>query len=128
MPPVVELRDDHVLIRLEGGDALAALRRQIVVPYSTIMSVEAARPEWPALWTTVGLGLRAPPLVLKGTTRPWSKRQAFWFQDKGTKRVGRFHLDGHAFATIHLDVGGRDAADELAEAIAARLVGPDDAA
>lgn len=115
--PAVEVLNDHLKISFHGVDVAIGLVRSIVVPFSTIASADVAPPTWPKLTEAFGAGLRAPPLVLKGSIGkmlgPWDR---FYWQDRRTDRVLRLRLVGHPrYQEINLDVEDPDALLERIE-------------
>lgn len=109
--PDITLNADHLRVTLSGMDAVAAVSRGFVVPYSTIKDVEVGAPEWPPALKTWGGGLRAPPFVLKGWVgdKPWGPFDRFFFQEKGTASVLRLRLENHPrFREVHLAVADPD--------------------
>lgn len=104
--PTLVMNADHLLVEFHGLDRLAGLARRLMIPYSTIERAEVAAPEWPGAWDSFGIGLRAPPFILKGRVgRLLGPYDRFFWQDRGTKRVLRLHLRGHPkLREVHLDV------------------------
>lgn len=104
-PPRVEIHTDHLLIKLEGVDRVAAMKGSLVVPYSTIASAAVASPEWPAVVTPWRLGTHLPGVVAKGTFREWNGRRRFLDIDRGTKHALKLQLHGHPdYDEVELDV------------------------
>jgi hypothetical protein len=63
-------------------------------------------PEWPPFRESWGMGLRAPPLILKGRIgKPFGPYDRFYWMDRGTKRALKLTLRGHPkFREVHLDI------------------------
>jgi hypothetical protein len=89
----VDVREDHLLIELQGIDQVAALRRTLVVPFSTIEGVACEAPEWPKLGS-VRVGTHVPGRIAAGAFRQDGGRQ---FIDIGrdTRQALRLTLRGH---------------------------------
>lgn len=119
--PSVHLADDRLRVRLSGVDAVVAITGGFDVPYAAIRAVETGPPEWPRMLEVWGVGLRAPPFVVKGRIgrKALGPYDRFFWQDRETRRVLRLRLEGHPrLREVHLDVDGPDA---LAEAIRRRM-------
>lgn len=120
MTLLVDLHDDHLVVRLTGIDAMTGLRRSIVVPYSDVREVDVRAPEWPNFAGIWGAGLRAPPFVMKGSIgKPLGPWDRFFWQDRRTQQVLYLRLEGHpTYRELHLGV---EQAPELAHRIRDRM-------
>lgn len=104
--PTVTLFDDHLRVNLDRVASITTLSGDIVVPYSTITSVDVVAPEWPPFFPPWRVGLHMPGFTAKGTFGRSFRgpRRFLWFERK-TQRVLRLRLADHPrFEEISLDV------------------------
>lgn len=118
--PVVELQDDHLRVRLDAVASVTALSGDLVVPYSTVESVDVVAPEWPSAFPAWRVGLHLPGVVAKGRfASSWRGPRRFLWLDRRTRRVLRLRLRGHPqLGEVALDVPDAEA---LADSLRTRL-------
>lgn len=117
--PTLELNEDHVRVRLDRMASVTALTGGVVIPYSTLASVDVVRPEWPPFLPAWRVGLHVPGVVARGRFRAsFRGPQRFLWFDRRTARVLRLRLAGHPdYAEVSLDLPD---AEETAMRIEAR--------
>ena len=117
--PVMTLHEDHLHLRLDRMASVLTVSGDLVVPYSTIESVDVVPPEWPPAFTPWRVGTHFPGLVAKGRFgRSFRGPRRFLWLERGTTRVLRLRLRGHpTYEEIALDVPD---AEPLREALEAR--------
>jgi len=108
----VEPHEDHLVIRLDALHSVAALRRQIIVPYSTIAEARVGDPEWPAFFTNLRNGTHVPGLIALGSFRGIvTGERAFVDLARDTKRALTLKLDGHPeYDRVEVDARGTEEA------------------
>ena len=118
--PTLDLRDDHLRVTLDTMASVMAVSGDLVIPYSSIQSVDVVAPEWPPAFTPWRVGTHFPGLVAKGRFgRGFRGLRRFLWLERGTTRVLRLRLQGHpVYEEISLDVPD---AEGLRAAIEARL-------
>jgi hypothetical protein len=104
--PTLALHDDHLRVKLDRTASIATLSGDILVPYTTIASVDVVAPEWPPFFPPWRVGIHMPGFVARGTFgRSFRGRRRFLWFDRKTRRVLRLRLEGHArFEEISLDL------------------------
>lgn len=114
----VEIHDDHLLIRFDGTAGVAAMRRSLVVPYSTIASAAVEQPHWPGV-LDVRAGVNVPGRLAIGSFREWSSGERRLLDiHRGTTQALKLKLDGHPeYDEVELDV---PSAGEVVQAVAKR--------
>lgn len=112
----VEIHDDHLLIRFDGTAGVAAMKRSLVVPYSTIASAALAQPHWPGV-LDVRAGVNVPRRLAMGTFKGWTSGERRLLDlHRGTTQALTLKLDGHPqYDEIELDV---PSAGEVVHAVA----------
>ena len=115
-PATLEFHHDHLALKLEGVHAAEAMRRAIVVPYSTIGNAEVQEPEWPGLVDHYQVGSFLPGVLARGTFVEWSGRRRFLDIGRDTKRALTIKLSGHPeFDEVTVDLPDPGAAlDQVA--------------
>lgn len=116
MPVALEYYSDHLLVRLVGPTAIAALRRAIIVPYSDIREVQVESPRWPPVLSN-RIGYHLPGVGVTGTFMSWRfDEKRFLHFDRKTQRVLTLRLKGHpTFEEISVEVRDPDAAKKELE-------------
>lgn len=99
--PRIDTKEDHLLIQLEGLQAVGALRKSVVIPYSTIRDAEARAPAWPAFTTIRSLGVHIPGQMAVGTFRAAGGKRRFVDLERSARR------------SLHLDLSGHPEFDEI---------------
>lgn len=89
----IDVREDHLLIELQGVDQVAALRRTLLVPFSTIEGAACEAPAWPRLGS-VRVGTHVPGRIAAGTFRQHGHRE-FIDIARDTKQALRLSLRNH---------------------------------
>ena len=104
--PTVEVNEDHLRVRLDRMASVTTLTGDIVVPYSSLASVDVVPPEWPPWFPAWRVGTHLHKVVAKGRFgASWSGPKRFLWFDRKTARVLRLRLADHpAFSEIQLDV------------------------
>lgn len=112
----VEIRDDHLLIRFDGPAGVAAMRRSLVVPYSTIASAGVEKPHWPGV-LDVRAGVNVPHRLAIGSFKGWTSGERRLLDlHRGTTQALKLKLDGHPeYDEVELDV---PSAGEVVHAVA----------
>lgn len=96
MPVALDYRSDHLVMRLVGRSVITAVRRNVVIPYSAIRSVEIEAPRWPSMIKEWRIGTHIPNLIAHGLFSTWDmKQKRFIHFDKDTTRVLTLRLEGH---------------------------------
>lgn len=93
--PPVEMREDHVLVRIEGVPRLTTLRGSFSIPYSTIRKVDVEPPRWPGVLDHWRVGVHWPHGIARGTFTSWKGHRRFLWFDKKADRVLTIALEGH---------------------------------
>lgn len=116
--PKVEVNEDHLRIRLDRIASITTLTGDVVVPYSSIASVEVGPPEWPPFFPAWRVGVHMPPaFVAKGRfASSFRGPRRFLWLERRTTRVLRLRLAGHPqFSEVQLDVPDAEALRERIE-------------
>ncbi|GEM_PF-3587252 len=89
----IDVREDHLLIELHGIDQVAAMRRTLLVPFSTIEGAACEAPAWPRLGS-VRMGTHVPGRIAAGAFKEGAGRR---FVDIGrdTRQTLRLTLHNH---------------------------------
>lgn len=104
--PTLELNEDHLRVRLDRAASITMLTGDVVVPYSTLASVDVVAPEWPPFLPRWRVGLHLPGIVARGRFGASFRgpRRLLWF-DRTTTRVLRLRLAGHPqLSEVAIDV------------------------
>ena len=112
----VEIHDDHLLIKFEGMTGVAAMKRVLVVPYSTIASAGVEKPHWPGV-LDVRTGTHLPGRLALGSFKGWTSGERRLLDlHRGTTQALKLKLDGHPeYDEVELDV---PSAGEVVQAVA----------
>ena len=89
----IDIREDHLLIELQGIDQVAGMRRTLLVPFSTIEGAASEAPAWPRLGS-VRLGTHLPGRIAVGAFREQGERRFFDIA-RGQTQALRLTLKGH---------------------------------
>lgn len=115
--PRVEIRPDHLLLRLDGAASALAPRREVVVPFSDIVDATTEAPRWPSLAGQWQIAAYVPGVIAVGDFHEWNGKRRLLALDRHTKRSLTLRLEGHpAYDEITIQ-------SEDAEALASRLAG-----
>ncbi len=116
----VDLGDDAVVVRLTGRVALAALRRELRIPYAAIRDVSAEPAELPPAWA-IRIGTAVPFTDVRHGLFRWQGRWHFYsLNDRRhaiTLRLDGFTLAGRPIETVVLGV---DEPETIKRALEAR--------
>jgi hypothetical protein len=112
----VEIHDDHLLIKFDGITGVAAMKRALVVPYSTIASAGVEKPQWPGV-LDVRAGTHLPGRLAVGTFKGWTSGERRLLDlHRGTTQALKLKLDGHPeYDEVELDV---PSAGDVVQAVA----------
>ena len=98
LQPVVTFGKDHLRLDFPPAGGVLALRRSLIVPYSTIRDVRVEEAPWPGVVHLQRLGTHVPGAACLGTF--WvDGEKRFYFFLKGD-RVVDFVLDEHPYRRI----------------------------
>ncbi|HVL48821.1 MAG TPA: hypothetical protein VM889_09715 [Candidatus Thermoplasmatota archaeon] len=111
----IALERDHVRVALPPAARALALKRDILVPYSTIRESIATDAPWPGIFA-FRVGTHVPGVVCLG--RFWIDGEKRFYAFTKGDRVLTLALDGHDFDAI---VVGAPDADGLASAVRTKL-------
>lgn len=116
--PTVDLQDDHLRVTLDPMASIITVSGDLVVPYSTVESVEVVPPEWPPFFPPWRVGTHMPGFVAKGRFgRSFRGPRRFLWLERGTTRVLRLRLQGHPiYEEVALDVPDAEALRDAIEA------------
>jgi hypothetical protein len=107
----IELTDDALTVRLSGMLGLAALRRELRIPYSVIREVSVEPPELPPAWA-VRVGTALPFSDIRHGLIRWHGRWGFYsLNDRHralTLRLDGFTIGGRPVDTVVLGVDDRE--------------------
>lgn len=104
-PAHIEFHEDHLSLKLEGVHAAEAMRRAVIVPYSTIENAEVRAPEWPGFVDHYTVGAFLPGVVARGTFVEWNGRRRFLDIDRKTQQALTLKLQDHAdFDEVTVDL------------------------
>lgn len=115
--PTLELNEDHLRVKLDRMASVTTLTGDVVVPYSTLATVDVVAPEWPPFLPPWRVGLHLPGVVAKGRFAAGFRgpQRLLWF-DRNARRVLRLRLAGHPqFGEIALDVPDAESLRERIE-------------
>lgn len=111
MPVSLDYKSDHLVIRLVGRSVITALRRNVLIPYSSISGVQVEAPRWPSAIKAWRIGTHLPGIIAHGTFTTWQqKHRRFCHFEKATRQVVTLRLSGHP----QFDEVSIDARDPLA--------------
>lgn len=116
--PTFELNEDHLRVKLDAMGSVTALTGDLVIPYSTIASVDVVPPEWPPWFPAFRVGMHVHKVVAKGRFGPaWTGPKKFLWFDRKSARVLRIRLAGHAsLSEVQVDVPDAEALQARIEA------------
>ena len=114
MPVALDYKSDHLVVRLVGASVLSALRRNVVIPYSDIRSVDVEAPRWPSMIKEWRIGTHIPNVIAHGFFSTWDmKHKRFLHYNKDSTRVLTLRLEGHPdFQEVSVEVRDPDAAQK----------------
>ncbi|MFA5861034.1 MAG: hypothetical protein WDA16_05005 [Candidatus Thermoplasmatota archaeon] len=110
----IEAHEDHLVIQLDRMNSVGALRRNLVVPYSTIVDAAVGDPKWPTLLGQRRVTTFVPGVRALGAFTEWSGRRRFLDIGRDTRSALKLRLDGHPeFDEVEVDA--TDAESAVAE-------------
>lgn len=116
--PVVTFGKDHLRLDLPPAGGILAVRRSLIVPYSTIRDVRTGEPEWPGPFHLQRIGTFVPGHAALGSFWIDGERR-FYFFLKGDRAL-ILDLDEHPYGEI---VIGMPDPEALAADVKSQLTG-----
>lgn len=118
LQPVVTFQQDHVRFDFPPAGGVLAVRRHILVPYSTVRDVRVEEAPWPSVVHFQRVGTHLPGVACLGTFWVHGEKR-FYFFLKGD-RVVTLDLEDHPYARL---VIGSPEPDVLAADVKSLLSG-----
>lgn len=93
--PRVELRPDHLLVKLEGPAAAFAPHRNVLIPFSDIVDARVDAPRWPTPTKQWSIATYVPGVVAVGDFHERGGNRRLLAFDRNSERTLTIKLAGH---------------------------------